>query len=109
MSEAWKVTRLSGSLGAEVHGIALGKVGPAEAEEVLSLLLEHQVLFFPEQHPSEEEHIAFGSHFGTLAGEGSFTGGGTNFIEGGLSPGSSLNLSGSPPFMDISCVASTST
>ena len=29
------------------------------------------------------------AHFGTLAGEGSFTGGGTNFIEGGLSPGSS--------------------
>ena len=37
-------------------------------------------------------HVASGStvaHFGTLAGEGSFTGGGTNFVEGGLSPGSS--------------------
>jgi taurine dioxygenase len=68
MGESWKITRLSGSLGAEVHGIALGKVGPAEAEEVLSLLLEHQVLFFPEQHPSEDEHVAFGRHFGKLAG-----------------------------------------
>ena len=29
------------------------------------------------------------AHFGTLSGEGSFTGGGTNFVEGGLSPGSS--------------------
>ena len=46
MGESWKITRLSGSLGAEVGGIALGTVGPAEAKEVLSLLLEHQVLFF---------------------------------------------------------------
>jgi len=29
------------------------------------------------------------AHFGTLSGTGSFTGGGTNFVEGGLSPGSS--------------------
>jgi Tol biopolymer transport system component len=29
------------------------------------------------------------AHFGILSGEGSFTGGGTNFVEGGLSPGSS--------------------
>ena len=29
------------------------------------------------------------AHFGTLSGEGSFTGSGTNFVEGGLSPGSS--------------------
>ena len=29
------------------------------------------------------------AHFGILSGEGSFTGGGTNFVEGGLAPGSS--------------------
>jgi taurine dioxygenase len=64
----WEVVRLSGSLGAEVRGVALREVGPAEAEQVLSLLLEHQVLFFPDQHVTQEEHVAFGRHFGTLAG-----------------------------------------
>ena len=32
------------------------------------------------------------AHFGTLAGEGSFTGGGTNFVEGNLSPGNSPGM-----------------
>ncbi len=41
------VTRLSGSLGAEIHGISLAKAGPADAEVIQSLLMEHQVLFFP--------------------------------------------------------------
>ncbi|HIF97382.1 MAG TPA: taurine dioxygenase [Myxococcales bacterium] len=66
MTESWTINRLSGSLGAEVHGVALGEVGPAEAEEIHSLLLKHQVLFFPEQHPSPEQHIGFGRHFGDL-------------------------------------------
>jgi taurine dioxygenase len=63
-----EVVRLSGSLGAEVRGIPLGQVGPAEAETIRSLLMEHLVLFFPEQHPSAEEHVAFGRHFGPLEG-----------------------------------------
>jgi len=63
-----EVTRLSGSLGAEVRGFALRDVGPAEAKEIESLLIEHQALFFPEQAPSVEEHVAFGRHFGRLEG-----------------------------------------
>ena len=63
-----EVARLSGSLGAEVRGIALGKVGPAEADEIRDLLSEHLVLFFPEQHPTVDEHVAFGRHFGRLEG-----------------------------------------
>ena len=68
MGGQWKIKRLSGSLGAEVRGVALGKVGPSEADKILSLLMEHQALFFPEQHISEEEHVQFGSHFGVLEG-----------------------------------------
>jgi taurine dioxygenase len=60
------VTRLSGSLGAEVRGIRLTAAGPAEAEMIRSLLLEHLVLFFPEQHLTPDEHIAFGRLFGKL-------------------------------------------
>jgi alpha-ketoglutarate-dependent taurine dioxygenase len=61
-----EVTRLSGSLGAEIHGIALAQAGPADAEQILSLLMEHQVLFFPGQRLTPDEHIAFGRLFGKL-------------------------------------------
>jgi taurine dioxygenase len=60
------VSRLSGSLGAEIHGISLAKADPADADRILSLLMEHQVLFFPGQHLTPDEHIAFGRLFGVL-------------------------------------------
>jgi len=61
-----EVTRLSGSLGAEVRGLPLDKVGRAEADAILELLFEHLVLFFPDQHLTPDAHIAFGRHFGQL-------------------------------------------
>jgi len=60
------VMRLSGSLGAEVRGISLEKAGPEDAEGILSLLMDHQVLFFPDQHLTPDAHIAFGQLFGEL-------------------------------------------
>jgi len=60
------VTRLSGSLGAEIRGIALPQAGPADAEAIRSLLWEHLVLFFPDQHLTPDQHIAFGRLFGQL-------------------------------------------
>ncbi len=68
MNANLEVRRLSGALGAEVRGLTLGQVGPAEAEMVQSLLMEHLVLFFPEQYVTPEEHIAFGRHFGPIEG-----------------------------------------
>ena len=68
MSQTLEVVRLSSALGAEVRGISLGEVGPIEADAIQSLLTEHLVLFFPEQHIGIEEHVAFGRHFGTLEG-----------------------------------------
>ena len=62
------VRRLSGSLGAEVHGLRLTEVGPGEVAAIHSLLNEHLVLFFPDQHLDPDEHIAFGRHFGRLEG-----------------------------------------
>jgi len=58
--------RLSGSLGAEIHGLRLAEAGPTEADRIRSLLWEHLVLFFPDQHLTPEEHIAFGRLFGEL-------------------------------------------
>jgi taurine dioxygenase len=60
------VTRLSGSLGAEIHGISLAKAGASDAELIRTLLMEHQVLFFPGQRLTPDEHIAFGRLFGKL-------------------------------------------
>lgn len=68
MNQDMEVVRLSGSLGAEVRGISLARVGSAEADEIRALLMEHQVLFFPDQQLSPEEHVAFGQHFGQLEG-----------------------------------------
>jgi len=63
-----KVTRLATALGAEVRGFDLADVDVAVASEIERLLFEHQVLFFPDQHPSVETHVAFGEHFGELQG-----------------------------------------
>lgn len=63
-----QVRRLSGSLGAEVHGLDLRTVGPDEVATILDLVHEHLVLFFPDQHLTPDEHITFGRHFGRLEG-----------------------------------------
>ncbi len=68
MNATHEVRRLSGALGAEVRGISLGQVRAAEAEMIQSLLMAHQVLFFPDQHVTPDQHIAFGRHFGPIAG-----------------------------------------
>ncbi len=60
------VRRLSGSLGAEIRGISLGRADGDDARRIHELLLEHLVLFFPDQHLDPDEHIAFGRHFGEL-------------------------------------------
>ena len=62
------VTRIAGALGAEIRGIDLAKIDADGARQVERLLWEHQVLFFPDQHPSVDEHVAFGEHFGELEG-----------------------------------------
>ena len=62
------VRRLSGSLGAEIRGLSLSEAKPSDAEAILALLHEHLVLFFPDQHLTPDEHIAFGRLFGKLEG-----------------------------------------
>ena len=62
------VAALSGSLGAEVRGIDLASADAADADAILALIAEHLVLFFPDQHLTPDEHIAFGRLFGELEG-----------------------------------------
>ena len=63
---SFDVRRLSGSLGAEVRGLSLAAATRADADAIHTLLMEHQVLFFPDQHPSPDDHLAFGRLFGEL-------------------------------------------
>lgn len=66
--EGFEVRRLAGALGAEVRGIDLGRLDADGARAVERVLLDHHVLFFPEQSPTVDEHIAFGRRFGALEG-----------------------------------------
>ncbi|MEL7155850.1 MAG: TauD/TfdA family dioxygenase, partial [Actinomycetota bacterium] len=63
-----EVHRLAPALGAEVRGLRLADAGPAEIDTINALLLEHMVLFFPEQHLTLDEHVAFGAQLGPLEG-----------------------------------------
>lgn len=64
--EGWEVRRLAGALGAEVRGPKLERVDDLEFAAIRTLLLEHLVLFFPDQHLPVEDHVAFGRRFGPL-------------------------------------------
>ena len=64
----WEVSRLAAALGAEVRGVDLAGADDAQIDAIRELLLEHLVLFFPDQHLSVDDHVAFGRHFGPLEG-----------------------------------------
>ena len=68
MGSGFQVKRLSAALGAEVRGVKLADANEALISEIPNLLCEHKVLFFPDQHLDQEEHVAFGEHFGELEG-----------------------------------------
>ena len=61
------ITPVTPMLGAEVSGVDLG--APLDEEIFAALhgaLLEHQVLFFRDQHLDPASHVAFGKRFGVL-------------------------------------------
>lgn len=64
----WDVTRLAGALGAEVRGLDLSAPSDTEIEAIEALLVEHMVLFFPDQQISVDAHVALGRRFGPLEG-----------------------------------------
>ncbi len=58
------VDPIAGTLGAEVRGVHLGSLSDAEFAAVRATLLDHLVLFFPDQHLTPDEHRAFAMRFG---------------------------------------------
>ena len=68
MDKPLTVRELAGSLGAEVTGLALVDMAPADVDAVKALLTKHKVLVFPDQHLTPEQHVALGEKFGELGG-----------------------------------------
>jgi taurine dioxygenase len=61
------VERTAGALGAVVSGIDLAEpLAEAAIGDIRKALLEHQVIFFHDQHLTPEQHLAFGRRFGDL-------------------------------------------
>ena len=60
------VIRLAGSLGAEISNVNLRQLSAESVTAIEDLMLEHLVLFFPEQFLDVEAHVAMGNHFGPL-------------------------------------------
>lgn len=60
------VEPLTGTLGAEVSGFALGDLDDRTIVELRQLWLDHKVLVLRDQPVSVDEHIAFGRRFGEL-------------------------------------------
>lgn len=68
MTNNWQVEKIAAALGAQVHGVDLSAPSAADIDRVKALLLEHQVLFFPKQKISLDEHVDLGSQFGQIEG-----------------------------------------
>jgi taurine dioxygenase len=59
--------RIAGALGAEIAGVDLSRLLSDEViGEIRQALLDHQVIFFHDQHLTPEQHLAFGRRFGEL-------------------------------------------
>jgi taurine dioxygenase len=60
------VRRLAGALGAEVRGLDLAALDDAAFAELYQLLVEHHVLFLPEQDLAPDAHRELGRRFGEI-------------------------------------------
>jgi taurine dioxygenase len=60
------VRAVTGVIGAEVRGVDLRDVGPTEVAALRAALLEHLVLFFPDQELDDESHLRLAEQFGEV-------------------------------------------
>ncbi|KAM3417962.1 hypothetical protein BST61_g6174 [Cercospora zeina] len=58
------VRPISGSIGAEIHGVNLADLNRSTAEEIRKVWLKHKVIFFRDQSLTQEEFLNFGTLFG---------------------------------------------
>jgi len=61
------ITPLTGSTGAEIRGVNLHEtLAESTVADLLAALVEYKVIFFPGQHLSSEEHLAFAAQCGEI-------------------------------------------
>jgi taurine dioxygenase len=66
--ETIEVRPLTLRIGAEVGGVDMSRpVAPTQRDELVRAIADHQVIFFRDQHPTHDQHKAFGRAFGDLA------------------------------------------
>lgn len=65
-SKTIRTNPLAGELGAEVSGIGLANINAKDVQSIYELLVQYQVLFFPQQKLTLDEHVALGRLFGPL-------------------------------------------
>ena len=68
LHSGFKVTPLTGSIGAELSGINLGEAARDDGlfAQIRALMLQHKVLFLRDQDITRAEHVAFAQRFGGL-------------------------------------------
>lgn len=60
------ITALSGALGAEVRGVDLDQLTDEGFAAIKQALLDHQVIFLPDQSPKPDTHATFARRFGEV-------------------------------------------
>jgi taurine dioxygenase len=61
-----QIRPVAGALGAEIHGVRLAELDDAGFKELRGLLMQHKVIFLPEQFLTPDQHRAFASRFGEM-------------------------------------------
>jgi taurine dioxygenase len=64
--ETITVDKLTPIIGAEIGGVDLGRPSNRQMDEIHRALAENLVVFFRDQHLTQEQHLAFGRQFGEL-------------------------------------------
>ena len=62
-----RVDKLTPIIGAEIGGVDLAKpLSNQQMDEIHRALAENSVIFFRDQHITQDQHLAFGRNFGEL-------------------------------------------
>src|SRR5262245_32706706 len=59
-----EVTPLSPTIGAEIRGVDLRDLDDGTVAAIRQVWLDRKVVFFPQQHLTADEHVAFAARFG---------------------------------------------
>ena len=63
-SQTFDIKRISGSLGAEIHGVDLRTLDSSAVQKIRQAWLDHKVIFFRNQTLTPESFLKFSAQFG---------------------------------------------